>query len=270
MWREAVFILLPCECVLAYSILGILSTPGKSHNLMASSLLQGLAQKGHTVFSYTMYPSSSNLPNYKEIDISPCFPKPLRNIELENLIDMSLYEVMNHVAKLSPTLEVLSNCNSLMELRNTTQKFDALITQPFGSDLFAVFSFIHGIPLINVFPNVLHPHLLERMGSPTNPSYSPSLYLGAIHMDFFKRIHNAYHYFFMTWYTWYFFSKRDNEIIRQLFGPTIPSLEDITGNTSVIFTNSHFSYTPSIPLAPGIVEVGGIQIRNASALPEVS
>ena len=48
-----------------------------------------------------------------------------------------------------------------------------------------------------------------------------------------------------------------------------PSLADIARQTSLILTFSHFSVSEPRPLVPNVVEVGGLQIREAVALPQV-
>lgn len=59
--------------------------------------------------------------------------------------------------------------------------------------------------------------------------------------------------------------------MRELLGSDAPlSIEELTGNTSLMFINSHHSLGPSQPLVPGVVEIGGINVKQIpSPLPKV-
>lgn len=265
---SSLFILIARESF-AYNILSVLPIPLKSHSIISSSLLNALANKGHNVTVYTMFPQNKQMPNLREIDISSCVANRFGVEEIENLVDTTLFEDFMAFIESAPTFEELNNCHPLMELLNSTPQFDVLISEPFNSDVISVFSYKFNIPSISIFTNVLFSFLSERMGSPSNPSYIPSMVLGIVELKFFDRLLNVYHYGFYTWFQAYSIRQGD-EIIRKLFAPGIPSLMDIVGNTSLILTNSHCSYNPPIPLAPGIVEIGGIHIKNSSRLPKVS
>lgn len=256
----------------AYSILAILPVKSKSHNAFASAVMENLAQKGHNVTVFTVFPKLQNLPSYHEIDIGHCID-PIHDEfhNIDYMVNAGVHKLAQTVQKIfTPHPEQLKTCKPFQNLFDSSSQFDLLITQPFGSDVFAVLSHKLNVPLINVFSlPTIYPQLAERMGSMSNPSIVPSIYLQSQNfINFFNRIRNLYHYFVLMLYI--NSRKNDNEISQDWLGPGVPPLEDITKNTSLIFTNSHFSFTPLIPQPPGVVEIGGIHIKHARKLPEVS
>lgn len=46
-----------------------------------------------------------------------------------------------------------------------------------------------------------------------------------------------------------------NALIRQRFGPGLPSTEDLVRNTSLMLVNQHFSLSGPKPLPPNVIEV---------------
>lgn len=271
MFHSIILILLLGE-VSAYSILAVLPIKSRSHHVFASAVLENLAQKGHNVTVFTLFPRLQNIPSYHEIDISHCFDINVNKFSnIEYMVNLGVYEISQNVLKIfTPHSKQLKTCKPFQNLFDSSSQFDVLITQPLGSDVFAVLSHKLNVPLINVFSlPTIYPHLAERMGSISNPSILPSIYLQSPNfMNFFSRVRNLYHYFVLMLHI--NSPKNDNEISQDWLGPGIPPLEDITMNTSLIFMNSHLSFTPLIPQPPGIVEIGGIHIKHARKLPDVS
>lgn len=59
-----------------------------------------------------------------------------------------------------------------------------------------------------------------------------------------------------------------DELLLRRFGPGIPSTGELVKNTSLMLINQHFSLSGPKPLPPNVVEVGGLHLREASALPQ--
>lgn len=59
-----------------------------------------------------------------------------------------------------------------------------------------------------------------------------------------------------------------DELLRRRFGPGFPSTGELVKHTSLMLINQHFSLSGPKPLPPNVVEVGGLHLRKAKALPE--
>lgn len=256
-------------------ILGIFSMKAKSHYLMYSSLTMELARRGHNVQVYTVYSSNEKIPGYREIDISSCFQS---SFDFDGVTFDFMFQRKNFfyywncfygMYVLLSEYRHLRNCRPLVELVNASKKFDAVIVDPFDTDLFSFFAFKFNATLINIYPNSL-PHFLgNRMGSPSNPSYKTSY--GIQHpMNFWNKLINVALYVSTEIFVRFIALPLNNEIRDVLFGSDFPPIEEVLKNTSLILTNSHFTVSQPVPLVPGIVEIGGMQIKNSTRLPQVS
>lgn len=68
----------------------------------------------------------------------------------------------------------------------------------------------------------------------------------------------------------YFADPAADRILQEAFGANVPSVTELSKKTSMIFVNQHYSLSGAKPLSPAIVELGGIHIKEAKPLDEVS
>lgn len=64
--------------------------------------------------------------------------------------------------------------------------------------------------------------------------------------------------------------RSDNAILRRRFGNDMPSVADISKKISLMLTNTHYSLNGPRPLSPKVIEVGGVHIKEAKPIDEVS
>lgn len=254
-----------------YDILGIFPMRAKSHWVIYSSLTNELARRGHNVEVYTVFPGTKKTPNYREIDLSSCFrnSKHFHNINFKDILGKNFIEELVMLYGIIPRPDELRNCSPIVNLAKSAKKFDALIVDPFDTDIFSIFATKFNASLINIFPNMLFGFLSDRMGSTSNPSYVNDLVVERP-TSFSKKLYNV-----LLWVSrmifYHFYSlPLTYEGSDEIFGSLVPPVEEVLRNTSLVLTNSHFSVSSSIPLVPGIVQVGGIHIQNATRLPHVS
>lgn len=108
----------------------------------------------------------------------------------------------------------------------------------------------------------------DRYGNPDNPAYIGNHFLPhSDRMNFFERLKN-FLYFLGTKMMYKYYSIHINKVAKQYFGESLPPLEDIAANTSLLLINTHVSYSQVRPLVPAIVEVGGIHIEPPKKLPQ--
>ncbi len=256
----------------AYNILGILPVVCRSHSVMYNPIMEELARRGHNVTSYSAHLQTSDTLNYRQVDIRSCFPKNPRYSSIENMLLSTQIDLLNWLYEELPNYSNLLKCQPIADLLNGNEKFDLLITEPFNSDLFSAFAYKLKIPAsVHIFSTTLYTWLLNRMGSPSNPSYiseKTSSYVKA--MNFVERLNNVWHYIVSELYFKIYLSRESEKIYKNLFGVANPTLEEIARNTSLILANTHFSLQPPMPLVPGIVEVSGVNLKEPSPLPLVS
>lgn len=115
------------------------------------------------------------------------------------------------------------------------------------------------------------PWSYDRVGGPDNPSYIPIIVTKAAgKMNFRERIINTIYYIYFK-IAWKIYSEwPTDKFLKETFGLNTPYINDIVYNTSMVFTNSHFSFDGPRPLAPNMVEIGGIHVQAPKKLPKVS
>lgn len=264
-------------CVRAYDILGIFPQVYRSHSLIYNPIMLELAKRGHNVTVYSMFQVNSQLPNLRQIDLQPCFPKKPLYDSIEGMRCPTAVQLLELIYVELPSYWNVSACPPLVALLRHSPHFDALLTQPFNSDLFSAYAHRLRIPTsVFVFTSSLHTWLLQRFGSPSNPSYIPERGSSFVQpMTFWQRVENVYRYAISEFYFWLRFDAESERIYRALLagdaGAGAPSLRRIAAQTSLVLANTHFSLDPvSPPLAPAIVEVAGVNLKNATQLPPVS
>lgn len=266
----AILLFILATSVDTYEILGFFEVPVRSHYEFASPILNELARRGHNLTIYSVYPFQvEDWPNLNVVDITTCFPVQLMNVPLN--FEITVVEWLESLIAEVPKYEIISNCSIIMDLIRSTDTYDAFLTDICFPTWHTMFAYKFDIPLINIFPNALFPEIANVMGTPSNPSYIPT-YFGdsTSRMNFVERMRNFYTHFMLTVGSSYCLSDRVNTLSRRLFGDNVPSVEEMVKNTSLALVNVDFDYHSAIPLAPNVISVAGIQLKEAKSLPVVS
>lgn len=261
-----------------FRILGVFHHPGKSHFDVFKPLLEELARRGHDVTVVSFFPRNPNdtgveyLPNYKDISLLGSVDVWVNVVRLETMD----YSFMNHIDELPRLREWgLEHCEATLKvpevrnLINSKEKFDLILTENFNSDCFLGFVHRFQAPFIAMTSHQIMPWGYERMGSPDNPSYVPCTFLGfSGRMNFKERIINTVFtsvakLTFNTAYQW-----STQKIVNDAFGDDVPPLDEIARQTAAYLHNTHYSLHGAKPVASNLVEIGGIHIGKAKALPE--
>lgn len=280
--RRAVMLLLLAAIVCFSSlsesakILALFPIGLKSHFLIFDSLMMKLAERGHNVTVYSAFTKNRKIANYNEIDGSNCLTISERHFDIDNIVPMKgVHRQIWTLFANTDFTEHFLNCESTRQLMNTNESYDLIITELFIVDV--TFGLLHKFsktaPYISLCANTLYPWAADRTGNPDNPSYItfnhnvwPLNQNG--HSTFWQRLYNTYAYLLAKiMFKWRGEYPADR-INRKYFGNEIPSYAQIAENVSLILSFSHFSTQEIQPLLPNIIQIGGIQIKDAAPLPE--
>lgn len=266
------FILSVCLNVASsYKILGLFPFPSKSHYRVFDPLMVELANRGHNVTVYNTFPKTYTIQNYHEVDISSCFGLPdIVGIDQMKAISRTPFETIYMLYEFMPKFEEIAYCKPIIELWNTTEKYDVLITETFNTDIFFLYAEKLNIPSIAFHSNVPMPWHSEQMGLPSNPSYLPTEFSGYIpKMSFFERMQNFLMHIHSLAVYELKYREMYNDMAGKIFGPGVPRLQDVVGKVSILLLYTHFSYNWPKPIVPNVIEVGGLNIKNSEPLPKV-
>ncbi|XP_049961399.1 UDP-glycosyltransferase UGT5-like [Schistocerca serialis cubense] len=255
----------------AARILGLFDYPGKSHFVMFEEVMKALAARGHEVFVYSHFPQAKPVPNYTDISLVGSMPSVVNGIPVDDRFGRDDPSV---TFKLLKSLTV-SACDTLLQfpamqqLMKSNEKYDLIFTEPFTTDCMLPFVYKFQARNIALISSVIMPWNLDRFGLPENPSYLPHMFLqSSDHMSFFERLRNTWYVTYSKLFFYEYINKPTNTVVRKYFGDSLPSLEEIAENTSMLFVNSNPTLNPPRPFVPAVVEVGGIHIKPAQKLPK--
>jgi glucuronosyltransferase len=251
----------------------------KSHHNMIVPLVKELAARGHqlTVIS-----------NYVANDLQK--RENVRDIVMDQLaIDMSQYpNVFDMITTPGSFTKYLNYIQvivgaMLKTAPHTAQETfsDPRIKDLIDNDRFDLLMISEACPLIGyamawhfktpfimLSPNVLFPGRASSLGDGEQYSYAPFLFTRfSDRMTFTQRMINMIAANAFDWVHTRMHEPAIRSIIRQQVIPDCPPLYDIEKNISLVFTNTHPSFTYPRALPPQVIEVGGIHCRPAKPLP---
>ncbi|XP_049961013.1 UDP-glycosyltransferase UGT5-like [Schistocerca serialis cubense] len=255
----------------AARILGLFNYPGKSHFLMFEEVMKALAARGHEVFVYSHFPQAKPLPNYTDVSLVGSLPPVVNAIPMDEVFgrdDPSVtFGLLRGLSE--QACEKLLQFPAMQKLMKTHEKYDLIFTEPFTTDCLLPFVYKFQAPNIALLSSVVMPWTPDRFGLPDNPSYIPIQFLRVSdHMSFFERLRNLWYTIYSKWFFIEYMDKPANTVVKKYFGDSLPPLQEIAKNTSMLFINTHPALNPPRPLVPAVVEVGGIHIKPAKKLPK--
>jgi glucuronosyltransferase len=158
-------------------------------------------------------------------------------------------------------------------IHSKDQHFDLIITEAFNND--CVLGFVHKFkaPLIQVVTFGGTAWMGDWVGNPSPYSYVPDPFQNfADRMDFCERVLNTIGITFQKMSRFFYFLPKQQAIMEKYFGEfaPIPTISELHSSTSLLLLNHHFSISYPRPLMPNVVQVGGMHVKPAKKLPEVS
>ncbi|GJQ84872.1 hypothetical protein Trydic_g18400, partial [Trypoxylus dichotomus] len=251
------------------NILAIAPLGARSHYNIMEKLLRKLAVRGHEVDVVTHFPSRTPTPRYNEFSVRGSLPILINNMTIEDVKDkkiiQQLFLVINSTGP--RVCEAIFNTKVAQELRNSTKKYDLLITHYLATNCMLGFAHLFAVPSIAVITSVNLPWISSLIGLPDNPAYIPNYFTTLLpKMDFTERLFNTLAYV-ITKIGYEIRSNTPSEVIaKKFFGPQLPDLDDLGKNISLVLVNSHFSIHQSRPVVPNFVEVCGLHISENGTL----
>jgi len=147
-------------------------------------------------------------------------------------------------------------------------KHDLVITEAFFfQEALLGFADHYKVPSIVLNPFGFNLWLNDLTGGAINPSYVPNALLWMTdHMSFYERLINTLYGIFelVGYYGWYY-AKQD-ALLHQAF-PNAPPLKELVRNISLTMVNNQAALSYPVPLAPTVLEVGGLHITPGKPIP---
>ncbi|XP_038206836.1 UDP-glucosyltransferase 2-like [Zerene cesonia] len=270
MQRVLCTVLLCAAAVHAARILAVLPTNTKSHYAMYGRIIDALVKRDHHLTVITHFPSKHPPSNMEQISLEGTIPEITNNLTKQQpTIKPNFVRNLEQIIKeCLHACEVVSQMPGVISLLNSTEKFDLIIIEVFGSECFLPFGKRFDAPVVGLLSSVPLPWVNDQIANPEGPSYIPAYVTGyGQKMNIFERFLNTIAINWAKIIYRYKSQAASQAIADRMFGPG-DKLETLAQNYSLILSNSHFSINEVRPLVPALVEVGGLHLNDAQAMPK--
>ncbi|OXU22681.1 hypothetical protein TSAR_000187 [Trichomalopsis sarcophagae] len=252
-----------------YRILAIFPFDGKSHFGVLNSVVKDLASGGHQVDVMSNFPPKESFPNLTHIVTLPVAGAQSR-IDY-NLIFYPEKEANWLHDKKRRMCDFLGLPKVAELIRNppTNPPYDLLLVHVLtGYQCLAAIGYKWNIPVVGVVTTTLYAQMHHIIGNPLNLALTTSHFgFYKKKLDFWDRVHNVVQTYRVI-SKFYGYAKDQDYYIKKHLGNDMPSYRQLEKNMALMFTNSHYTYHGVTPKTPGLIEIGGINIKNdTSELP---
>lgn len=262
----------------ASRIFGVFPTPSISHQVVFRPLVLELVKRGHEVVVVTtdpMFKPGQGPANLTEIDVHDMSYETWRreflsagvtsgkkdDLEGQGTLVYKLLNIVFEKQMLSREVQSI--------LKDKSKSFDLLLLEAFYSPLLGL-SHVFKAPVIQVSSFGAVPDNLYSVGAPNHPLVHPTcIQQKVVKLSTREKIEE----FYKTTKLQKIFSQNDipgNELIQKLFGPGLPTIEELRNNIDMLFLNAHPFWEINRPVPPNVIYMGGIHQSPEQELPKVS
>ncbi|XP_050359273.1 UDP-glucosyltransferase 2-like [Nymphalis io] len=245
-----------------YNILCIHSVPSKSHYLLMKGIVDPLLKAGHQITFISTFPESKTVKNLKYIDVSH-IKIPPQTDDWQDKSKQSITVIKELARNISrDVIGTPAVRDALIK-----EKFDAVVTEWFFSDTYSGYAAVQQVPWILLSGIMMHTHMEGLVDTvrtiPTIPSFMVD---STIPMNFWSRIQNTFWYFLTLTGSLMDYSLQNSDYqayfstIANARGVTLPPYHEAIHDISILFVNSHPSFSPAQSFPPNVVEIGGYHI----------
>ncbi|KAL7739945.1 hypothetical protein ACLKA6_013133 [Drosophila palustris] len=264
------------SCAQGANILAVFSVPSPSHLIVEISMAKVLAENGHNVTVVTTLKPHVTHKNINLIHVALTEDeKRLMKDTISNLTQRDNTDVFSSLFRMRQQFGFIANKNRdvmkdprIKDLyENKDNKFDLVMIGYFLNNFQIAIAQKLKVPVVIATSMFQWEIFNSMLGNPSGVEYVPSINtmvkVGPT-MTFSQRINNIISICFQRIFA--FLMEKDNAAIYyELYGddPNMPKYEEINKNVSLVLFNSHgISEGPIRANVPGVVEVGGIQVKE--------
>lgn len=170
--------------------------------------------------------------------------------------------------------EVMSHKNMIEFIHSNSNSFDLVMIETFCQEYTVAIGHKFNAPVINLAPAMIWSSVSKWLHVPSTFSYIPNVCLmSSGKISFIERLKNTITGVLQLYVEDYMYLPLIKTVMNKHFTykgwETRPQLEQMLNNVSVTLMNAHHTVGMPRPYLPGIIEVGGMHIREPKPLPQV-
>ncbi|XP_029346054.1 2-hydroxyacylsphingosine 1-beta-galactosyltransferase isoform X2 [Acyrthosiphon pisum] len=255
----------------ASNILVFMPMPFKSHVRGFQPLFEELSRRGHNVTVVSSYPQNRQIANYT--DIGPFISKNHERNVME-MVNMNFVTSALSVWEVGVKFSKILTHKAMVDfLQTNSVSFDLVIIETCCQEYTVALGHKFNAPVINLVPTMLWSSISKWIHVPSTFSYIPNVLLEITSdMSFTQRLKNTITGVLQLYIENYLYLPKMKEVMDTHFiykgWESRPSLEDMLNNVSLTLVNSHHAVGVSRPYLPGVIDVGGMHIKESNSLSE--
>ncbi|XP_052752719.1 UDP-glucosyltransferase 2-like isoform X1 [Galleria mellonella] len=260
----------------AARILGYFPTPSISHQVVFQTLMLELAKRGHDVTVITTDPISPKTKfhsNLTEVDLHDLSYSIWREaVYSDETTTGKKSDIINQVRVLYNLVTDISeqqiNSKQVQRIiQSKKEKFDLIFIESLWRPGLGL-AYIFNAPIILISSLLPIYNNMEAMGSPVHPILYPMSFRQKLNnLTIWDKIIELYnHYSFI--YMFDTAEKKQNEMMKRVFGSDIPPLSELYNNIDMLFLNAHPFWDSNRPVPPNVVYLGGLHRKPVKELPQ--
>lgn len=269
----ALALLLAAAPLRASRILAIFPTVSKSHFDFFQPLILALASRGHHITVINSFPQTPPVGNYTDISVRDFKKIFFNDIAFDQFYDLpiSWYDNQLFLHSQVENVKGVFDNTDVKILLSSDKLFDLVMVEYWNNDIALGFASRFRVPVIAMSSCNILPWHNGRFGNPDDTSYIPNIFLARRgNLDLWGRVLNTVQVASAKLFYRLFFQTKSDRIAKEVFGDSLPPLDELARQSSLMLVNIHHSYFGPRPLSPQVVEVGGLHVKQPQPLPDVS
>nr|ATN96017.1 UDP-glucuronosyl transferase 343B2 [Aphis gossypii] len=258
---------------LAANILAFMPMPLKSHFSGFQPMFEELARRGHNVTVVSAFPlKDRRVPNYTDVDVMPSRGVP--DFDVMHLINSNfMISVTNRWFFANLLSNQLEQPNLKDFVRSDDNSFDLVLIESFLQEYTVALGHKFSAPVVNLSPSMVWVSASKWLHLPAIFSYVPDCCIGITDdMSFVDRLKNTIVGLMEMVVEDYLYIPMMKTKMSKHFAYTgwqsRPTLEQMLNNVSLTLMNAHHAVGVCRPYLPGVIEVGGMHIKEPKPLPK--
>lgn len=169
----------------------------------------------------------------------------------------------------------MENANLVDFVQSESNSFDLVMIESFLQEYTVALGHKFNAPVINLSPSMIWTSASKFLHLPSTFSYVPDCCIGVTDdMSFVERLKNTIIGLMGMFVEDYLYIPRVKAVMSKHFAyagwESRPTLEQMLNNVSLTLMNAHHAVGVCRPYLPGVIEVGGMHIKEPKPLPKVS
>ncbi|XP_055904466.1 UDP-glycosyltransferase UGT5-like [Eupeodes corollae] len=249
----------------ASNILGVFLSPSPSHVIVHMGIARALIDQGHNLTIITSMPLKDKNPAFRHIHLKSLDISTGKFITKMNETPLLLkpFAMYSILKEFGGTFSNFSNDPAFISFMKEDNHFDLMLHGYVFNDYLLGLAAHFKCPVVLSWIVQPFGQINRLIGNPINSEFVPfAPFFDPKPMDFPNRVVTFMANVFERILSEFLYIYSEKVYTANFPPDKYPTLKQMQNNISMVLFNHHFSEGPIRPLVPGLVEIGGIQVKD--------